>query len=91
LALNSLDERPRRTSTATAGPYLHSGIDRTTKNRAAKVLKIMRLSISAVLRPLMASIVSHTVTRRGITELESGNGNKFAGVEDLTLDLHAED
>ncbi len=62
----------------------------------------MELSISAVLRPLMASIaderrlpfeigVSHTVTRRGITELEKGNGKKFAGVEDLTLDLHAED
>lgn len=51
----------------------------------------MRLSISAVLRPLMVSIVSHTVTHRGITESEKGNGKKFAGVEDLTVDLHAED
>lgn len=51
----------------------------------------MRLSLSVVVRLLMVSIVSHTVTRRGITESEKGNGKKFAGVEDMTVYLHADD
>ncbi len=86
----------------TADTYVRARIDRATKKRATKALKAMRLSTSDAIRLLMVRIaderrlpfevrVPNTTTRKAIAELEKGKGKKFAGVEDLMADLHADD
>lgn len=86
----------------TADTYVRARIDRATKKRATKTLKAMRLSTSDAIRLLMVSIadqgrlpfevrVPNAPTRKAIAELEQGNGNKFARIEDLMADLHADD
>ncbi len=86
----------------TADTYVRARIDRATKKRATKALKAMRLSTSDAIRLLMVRIADerrlpfevrapNTTTRKAIAELEKGKGKKFAGVEDLMADLHADD
>ena len=87
---------------ATADTYVRARIDSATKKRAAKALKARRLSTSDAIRLLMLRIaderrlpfevrVPNTTTRKAIAELEEGKGKKFARVEDLMVDLHADD
>ena len=86
----------------TSDTYVRARIDRATKKRATKALKAMRLSTSDAIRLLMVSIadehrlpfevrVPNISTREAIAELEKGKGKKFARVEDLMADLHADD
>ncbi len=62
----------------------------------------MGLSVSDAIRLLMVRIanekrlpfdvkVPNTITREAVAELEAGKGEKFAGVDDLMADLHADD
>ena len=77
-------------------------IDRDTKERATAALAAMGLSVSDAIRLLMIRIadeqrlpfavkIPNTETRIAIAEIESGKGKKFASVEDLMADLHADD
>lgn len=86
----------------TSDTYVRARIDRATKKRATKALKAMRLSTSDAIRLLMVSIaderrlpfevrVPNTTTRKAISELDEGKGKRFARVEDLMADLHADD
>jgi DNA-damage-inducible protein J len=69
-------------------------IDSTTKERAAKVLEAMGLSISDAIRLLVfrtaeehrlpfALKVPNAATREAIAELEAGKGERFESVEAL--------
>ncbi|RWZ78052.1 MAG: type II toxin-antitoxin system RelB/DinJ family antitoxin [Candidatus Microsaccharimonas sossegonensis] len=88
--------------TTTADTYVRARIDTNTKERAASALEAMGLSISDAIRLLMLRIadeerlpfevrVPNSLTKKAIAELESGKGRKFASVEDLMADLHADD
>lgn len=77
-------------------------IDRDTKERATAALEAMGLSVSDAIRLLMIRIadeqrppfavkIPNAETRIAIAEIESGKGKKFASVEDLMADLHADD
>ncbi len=68
----------------------------------AKALKAIGLSTSDAIRLFMVRVADerrlpfevrapNTTTRKAIAELEKGKGKKFAGVEDLMADLHADD
>lgn len=87
---------------STANTYVRARIDTNTKERATLALEAMGLSISDAIRLLMLRIadehrlpfdvkVPNAVTKKAITELESGKGQKFASVDDLMADLHADD
>lgn len=87
---------------ATANTYVRARIDANTKERAAIALDAMGLSISDAIRLLMLRIaeehrlpfdvkVPNANTKRAISELEAGKGRKFASVDDLMADLHADD
>lgn len=82
--------------------YVRARIDTATKERAADALEAMGLSISDAIRLLMLRIaderrlpfdvkVPNPTTRKAIAELESGKGKRFANVDDLMTDLHADD
>ncbi len=87
------------------GIFRRSGFSLTyaaTKERAADALEAMGLSISDAIRLLMLRIaderrlpfdvkVPNVTTRKAIAELESGKGKRFASVDDLMADLHADD
>jgi DNA-damage-inducible protein J len=86
----------------TADTYVRARIDTKTKDRAADALEAMGLSISDAIRLLMLRIaderrlpfevkVPNATTRKAIAELEAGKGKRFASVEALMADLHAED
>ena len=86
----------------TADTYVRARIDTQTKERAADALEAMGLSISDAIRLLMLRIadehrlpfdvkVPNATTKKAMAELESGKGKKFAGVDDLMSDLHADD
>ena len=86
----------------TADTYVRARIDTNTKERAADALEAMGLSISDAIRLMMLRIaderrlpfevkVPNTKTRKAIAELESGKGKRFASVDDLMADLHADD
>lgn len=86
----------------TADTYVRARIDTKTKDRAADALEAMGLSISDAIRLLMLRIaderrlpfevkVPNTTTRKAIAELEAGKGKRFANVEALMADLHADD
>ena len=77
-------------------------IDAATKDRAAKALESMGLSISDAIRLLMVQIadeqrlpftvkVPNATTREAIAELDAGQGKRFADVDTLMADLHADD
>lgn len=85
-----------------ADTYVRARIDTDTKERAASALQAMGLSVSDAIRMLMLRIadehrlpfevkVPNAATRQAITELEAGQGKKFASVDDLMADLHADD
>ncbi|MDD2750161.1 type II toxin-antitoxin system RelB/DinJ family antitoxin [Acidithiobacillus sp.] len=86
----------------TTDTYVRARIDTNTKERAAEALEAMGLSVSDAIRLLMLRIaderrlpfevkVPNTTTRKAIAELEAGKGKRFASVNDLMADLHAED
>lgn len=85
-----------------ADTYVRARIDTDTKERAASALQAMGLSVSDAIRMLMLRIadehrlpfevkVPNATTRQAITELEADQGKKFASVDDLLADLHADD
>jgi DNA-damage-inducible protein J len=87
---------------ATADTYVRARINTETKERAASALEEMGLSISDAIRLLMLRIADerrlpfdvkapNATTKKAIAELEAGKGKKFAGVDDLMADLHADD
>ena len=87
---------------STADTYVRARIDSDTKKRAASALEAMGLSISDAIRLLMRRIadehrlpfdvkVPNATTKKAMAELEAGKGKKFAGVDDLMSDLHADD
>lgn len=86
----------------TADTYVRARIDTNTKKRAASALEAMGLSISNAIRLLMLRIadeqhlpfdvkVPSATTKKAIAELEASKGKKFASVDDLMADLHADD
>ena len=85
-----------------ADTYVRARIDTDTKERAAEALQAMGLTISDAIRLLMLRIaderrlpfevkVPNATTREAIAELEAGKGKRFASVDDLMADLHAND
>ena len=85
-----------------ADTYVRARIDTATKERATEALAAMGLSVSDAIRLLMLRIaderrlpfevkVPNVATREAITELEAGKGKRFAGVDELMADLHADD
>ena len=87
---------------STADTYVRARIDTATKERATEALAAMGLSVSDAIRLLMLRIaderrlpfevrVPNTVTREAIAELEAGKGKRFAGIDELMADLHADD
>jgi DNA-damage-inducible protein J len=86
---------------STADTYVRARIDSGTKERAAKALEAMGLSVSDAIRLLMLRIaeerrlpfavkVPNATTREAIAELEAGKGKRFASVEELMADLNAD-
>jgi DNA-damage-inducible protein J len=86
----------------TAGTYVRARIDAITKKRAADALEAMGLSISDAIRLLMLRVADerrlpfevkapNAATRKAMAELEAGKGKRFASVEELMADLHADD
>jgi DNA-damage-inducible protein J len=77
-------------------------IDGQVKERAAKVLAEMGLSVSDAIRLLLVRVatekalpfdvkVPNAETEAAMTELEQGNGARLDSVADLMADLNAED
>jgi DNA-damage-inducible protein J len=77
-------------------------IDGQVKERAAKVLADMGLSVSDAIRLLLVHVahekklpfetkVPNAETRAAIAELEKGAGKSFDSVAELMTDLNAED
>jgi DNA-damage-inducible protein J len=86
----------------TADSYVRARIDTKTKERAANALEAMGLSISDAIRLLMLRVadeqrlpfeikVPNAITRKAITELESGKSKRFRSVKAMMDDLHAND
>ena len=87
---------------STADTYVRARIDNDTKVRATEALEAMGLSISDAIRLLMLRVADerrlpfevkapNASTRKAIKELEAGKGKRFASVDDLMADLHADD
>ena len=85
-----------------ADTYVRARIDAKTKQRAADALEAMGLSISDAIRLLMLRIaderclpfevkVPNASTREAMAELEAGKSKRFASVDALMADLHADD
>ena len=85
-----------------ADTYVRARIDADTKKRATDALQAMGLSVSDAIRLLMLRVaderrlpfevkVPNAITCEAITELEDGKGLRFASVDDLMADLHADD
>ena len=85
-----------------ADTYVRARIDAKTKERAAEALEAMGLSVSDAIRLLMLRIaderrlpfdvkVPNATTREAMAELEAGKGKRFASVDALMDDLHADD
>ncbi|MEW5887446.1 MAG: type II toxin-antitoxin system RelB/DinJ family antitoxin [Pseudomonadota bacterium] len=86
----------------TADTYVRARIDSDTKERAAEALEEMGLTISDAIRLLLLRVadehrlpfavkVPNATTRKAIAELEARKGKRFATVDDLMADLHADD
>ena len=78
-----------------------SALTQTPRNALPRALDAMWLSISDAIRLLMLRIanerrlpfdvkVPNAATRKAIAELEAGKGEKFATIDDLMADLHAD-
>jgi DNA-damage-inducible protein J len=87
---------------SSADTYVRARIDTDTKERAADALEAMGLSISDAIRLLMLRVADerrlpfevkapNSKTRKAIAELEAGKGKRFATVDALMADLHADD
>jgi DNA-damage-inducible protein J len=85
-----------------ADTYVRARIDAKTKERASEALESMGLSISDAIRLLMLRVADerrlpfeikalNAVSRKAIAELEAGKGKRFASVDALMADLHADD
>jgi DNA-damage-inducible protein J len=85
-----------------ADTYVRARIDTGTKERAAEALEAMGLSISDAIRLLMMRVAAerrlpfdvkapNATTRKAIAELEANRGKKFASVDELMAELHADD
>ena len=85
-----------------SGTFVRARIDEQVKERAAKVLADMGLSVSDAIRLLLVRVavekalpfeikVPNAETRAAIAELEHGEGASFDTVADLIADLNAED
>ncbi|MBU3587819.1 type II toxin-antitoxin system RelB/DinJ family antitoxin [Polynucleobacter sp. 31A-FELB] len=86
----------------TANTYVRARIDTATKDRATDALEAMGLSVSDAIRLLMFRVadeqclpfavkVPNAVTKKAITELETGKGHHYATVNDLMAELNAND
>ena len=86
----------------TVDTYVRARIDTNTKELATSALEAMGLSVSDAIRLLMLRIadehrlpfdvkVPNATTKKALAELEAGKGQKFASVDDLMADLHADD
>jgi DNA-damage-inducible protein J len=86
----------------TSDTIVRARIDGQVKERAAKVLADMGLSVSDAIRLLLVRVaaeralpfeikVPNAETRAAIAELERGEGKSFDGVAELVADLNAED
>lgn len=81
---------------------IRARIDAATKERATAALEAMGLNVSDAIRLLMLRIAEeqrmpfevrapNATTRKAVAELEAGRGQRFATVDDLMADLHADD
>ncbi len=86
----------------TANTYVRARIDAGTKARAAAALEAMGLSVSDAIRLLMLRIADERClpfevkapsksSRLALAEIEAGSVERFASVDDLMADLHADD
>lgn len=85
-----------------ADTVIRARIDTATKERATAALAAMGLNVSDAIRLLMLRIADeqrmpfeirtpNETTRKAVAELEEGRGQRFATVDDLMADLHADD
>lgn len=86
----------------TADTYVRARIDSETKARASDALAAMGLSVSDAIRLLMLRIADehrlpfeikapNASSRQALAEIEAGKVQRFATVDDLMADLHADD
>ena len=86
----------------TADTFVRARIDSETKDKATAALQALGLSVSDALRILLRRVaadqtfplelkVPNAETRAAIAELEAGKGKRFASVDALMADLHADD
>ncbi len=77
-------------------------IDASTKERATAALDAMGLSVSDAIRLLMLRVADERrlpfeikapskSSRQALAEIKSGKVKRFASVDDLMADLHADD
>lgn len=87
---------------STADTYVRARIDTDTKEHAAEALAAMGLSISDAIRLLMLRVADerrlpfeikapNAATHAARSELETGQGARFASLDALMADLHADD
>lgn len=87
---------------STADTYVRARIDSDTKARASDALAAMGLSVSDAIRLLMLRIADEhrlpfeikapsASSRQALAEIEAGKVQRFATVDDLMADLHADD
>ena len=86
----------------TTNTYVRARIDAETKERAAAALDAMGLSVSDAIRLLMRRVAEErrlpfevkapsASSLQALAEIETGKVERFATVEDLMADLHADD
>ncbi|WP_404356667.1 type II toxin-antitoxin system RelB/DinJ family antitoxin [Methylotuvimicrobium sp. KM1] len=85
-----------------ADTYVRARIDTRTKELATEALEAMGLTVSDAIRLLMIRIaeehrlpftveVPNATTRKAIAELEAGKGESFNTINELMVDLNADD
>jgi DNA-damage-inducible protein J len=85
-----------------ADTYVRARIDAETKERATAALDAMGLSVSDAIRLLMLRVADERrlpfevkapskSSRQALAEIEAGKVKRFATVDDLMADLHADD
>ena len=86
---------------STADSYVRARIDTNTKERAADALAAMGLSISDAIRLLMLRVADERrlpfdvkapskSSRKALAEIAAGKMETFATVDDLMVDLNAD-
>lgn len=85
-----------------ADTYVRARIDASTKERATAALDAMGLSVSDAIRLLMLRVADERrlpfeikapskSSRQALAEIKAGKVKRFATVDDLMADLHADD